>query len=53
MKIFTLYVKGERWISELDNSESNPAALGPTKLITVYFEVTSLRPTEWSVGKCL
>lgn len=50
MKIFTLYVKGKRWILELDNSESSSAALGSTKLITVYFEVTLLRPTEWSVG---
>lgn len=31
---------------EFDSSESNPVALGPTKLITVYFEVTSFRPTE-------
>jgi len=39
-------VKGERLMSELDNSESRFVALGPTILITVYFEVTSLRPTE-------
>lgn len=45
-KLITLYVKGERLMSELESSESNPVALGPTKLITVYFDVTSLRPTE-------
>lgn len=52
-KLITLYVKGERLMSELESSESSPVALGPTKLITVYFDVTSLRPTERSAGKCL
>lgn len=33
-------------MSELESSESNSVDLGPTMLITVYFEVTSLRPTE-------
>lgn len=52
-KLITLYVNGERLISELESSESSPVALGPTKLMTVYFEVTSLRPTKWSGCKCL
>lgn len=45
MKIFTLYVKGERWILELDNSKNSPVTLDP-KLITIYFEVTLLRITD-------
>lgn len=38
---------------EFASSDSSPGALGPTKLMTVYFEVTSLRPTERSAGRCL
>lgn len=53
MKTPTLCVNGERLISELDNSEINSVAFGPTTLITVYLEVTSFKPTDRSEGKCL